>query len=148
MSDEARLVGRIQTRHDPQTDNAPEINDVPSYEEVVEVPPAPATRGFFKNEAEAARALSIARRHEPSEESMSKATEARLALAEHLLWADAEYADRAHDEETAARYVLAVADGYGMHIDNLDPVEDRETIEGGHQILKVVNPDYQPKEQM
>jgi hypothetical protein len=131
------IIGRVQ-------DNPKEIDDEPSYEAIGEVTPAPTIHGFFRNEADAARALSVARHHAPSEESMSKASEARLALAEHLLWANAEYADREHDEETAARYALAVADGYGMHIDDLDPVEDREIIEGGHQILKAVNPNYKP----
>jgi hypothetical protein len=131
------IIGRVQ-------DNPTEINDEPSYEAIGEVTPAPATRGFFRNEADAARALSVSRHHKPSEESMSKAHEARAALIDHLAWADAEYPDREHDQETAARYVLAVAAAYEQNMDHLDPVEDRETIEGAHQILNAVYPHYEP----
>ena len=132
----AGAVGRVQSQDIPN-----QIDDEPYYEAIGEVTPAPTIHGFFRNEADAARALSIARHHEPSEESMSKASEARLALAQHLLWADAEYPDRAHDPERAAQYVMAIAAAYERNIDDLDPVEDRETIEGGNELLRTV---YKP----
>jgi hypothetical protein len=63
----------------------------------------------------------------------SKAEIAREGLNQHLQWIDS-------SSLSNAERAIATAHAYSSRIDDLDPVEDADTIAGAHQIFAIINP--------
>jgi hypothetical protein len=63
----------------------------------------------------------------------SKSESARNALNEHLAWIDANLSEPA-DKARAVSHALST------HVDDLDPIQDRATIEAAEELFRTTNP--------
>jgi hypothetical protein len=69
---------------------------------------------------------------EHGEAVTAKTLKARAELAEHLGWIDNEMPDQ------SAERVMATAHALSLHIDDLHPVQDADTIATGRELLRAV----------
>jgi hypothetical protein len=163
---ENRLVARIQKRVEPPEKMEP---IEPSSSDIVSAGIAMHGRGFlplvrqdlaealagFQADPEANSADGRERIRDAqqklanidqmlAEKPLPPSVKARSDLLERLQWIDGEYPDL--DDHTAARKLIATAQAYSDHIEHLDPVADRETIDAGNAVIKIINPDFDPEE--